>query len=146
MNAPPATKSAAKGPREGRGLRAAVAVARALALFKILVWWVFLPAFGFLCVRHWLLIPALLLSLGGTAIGLQIVRHAEPGTFMGSLPMRLLGGVALLINVVVGLSALLLFAAPLRRRLDPGAGLERVVRSGPLRPPGRRRGRRHRRP
>lgn len=112
MNAPPATKSAAKGPREGRGLRAAVAVARALALFKLLVWWVFLPAFGFLCVRHWLLIPALLLSLGGTAIGLQIVRHAEPGTFMGSLPMRLLGGVALLINVVVGLSALLLFAVP----------------------------------
>ncbi|MEZ4452674.1 MAG: hypothetical protein R3B09_24655 [Nannocystaceae bacterium] len=93
-------------------VRGAALFVRAFTLLKIAVWWVFLPVFGLFCVLRWLLLPGLLLAGMGLALGIQILRHAEPGTPFHRLPLRIFGGLALFTHGVVIVSALVLLGSP----------------------------------
>lgn len=93
-------------------LSGVIAFSRAMSALQILTWWVFLPVFGFFCVLRWLLLPGLLLALGGLALGIQILRHAEPGTFFHRAPLRLFGALALFTHATVVVSALVLLLSP----------------------------------
>jgi len=93
-------------------LRGILGFARGAEWVQIAAWWGFLPVFGAFCLLRWLLLPALLMSCMGLALGVQLWRASEPGSLLARGPARALGGLALFVHTIVGGSALVLMLMP----------------------------------